>query len=113
MNKLKPGIIQKISTSGGDYKMMDNISQFQRAATYWGVGDVDLFNANDLYDQKNIALVTQTIFAVARAVSYAMMISLLIFIDSFLSATSIQNSEDHSWAPDHQKKTSATSPKTS
>lgn len=69
MNKLKPGIIQKISVSGGDYKMMDNISQFQRAATYWGVGEVDLFNANDLWDQKNIALVTQTIFAVARAVS--------------------------------------------
>lgn len=36
MNKLKPGIIQKIAVSGGDYKMMDNISQFQRAATYWG-----------------------------------------------------------------------------
>lgn len=69
MNKLKPGIIQKIAVSGGDYKMMDNISQFQRAATHWGVGDTDLFNANDLWDQKNIALVTQTIFAVARAVS--------------------------------------------
>lgn len=26
MNKLKPGIIQKINVSGGDYKMMDNIS---------------------------------------------------------------------------------------
>jgi len=69
MNKLKPGIIQKIAVSGGDYKMMDNISQFQRAATHYGVGETDLFNANDLYDQKNIALVTQTIFAVARSVS--------------------------------------------
>lgn len=68
MNKLKPGIIQKINVSGGDYKMMDNISQFQRAAAHWGVGDTDLFNANDLWDMKNIALVTQTIFAVARAV---------------------------------------------
>lgn len=68
MNKLKPGIIQKVNTSGGDYKMMDNLSQFQRAAAHWGVGDVDLFNANDLWDFKNIALVTQTIFAVARAV---------------------------------------------
>jgi transgelin len=68
MNKLNPGTIQKIAVSGGDYKMMDNISQFQRAATFYGVSDVDLFNANDLWDQKNIALVTQTIFAVARAV---------------------------------------------
>jgi len=67
MNKLKPGIIQKINVSGGDYKMMDNISQFQRAAIHWGIAEVDLFNANDLWDFKNIALVTQSIFAVARA----------------------------------------------
>uniref|UniRef100_A0A1B0D0R4 Uncharacterized protein n=1 Tax=Phlebotomus papatasi TaxID=29031 RepID=A0A1B0D0R4_PHLPP len=26
MNRLSPGIIQRINTSGGDYKMMDNIS---------------------------------------------------------------------------------------
>ncbi|XP_070504958.1 muscle-specific protein 20-like [Chironomus tepperi] len=67
MNKLNPGTIQKINISGGDYKMMDNISQFQRAVQHWGVPEVDLFNANDLYDQKNIALVTQTIFAIGRA----------------------------------------------
>lgn len=28
MNKLAPGIIPKINTTGGDYKMMDNISQY-------------------------------------------------------------------------------------
>lgn len=27
MNRLAPGIITKINTSGGDYKMMDNLSQ--------------------------------------------------------------------------------------
>lgn len=27
MNKLAPGIVGKINTSGGDYKMMDNLSQ--------------------------------------------------------------------------------------
>lgn len=27
MNKLAPGIITKVNVSGGDYKMMDNISQ--------------------------------------------------------------------------------------
>lgn len=69
MNKLNPGTIQKITMSGGDYKMMDNISQFQRAAQHYGVPEVDLFNANDLWDQKNISVVTQTIFAIGRAVS--------------------------------------------
>lgn len=69
MNKLHPGIIQKIAITGGDYKMMDNISQFQRAATYYGVPEVDLFGANDLWEQKNLFAVTQTIFAIGRAVS--------------------------------------------
>lgn len=28
MNRLAPGIISKINTTGGDYKMMDNINQY-------------------------------------------------------------------------------------
>lgn len=28
MNKLQPGLITKINTSGGDYKMMDNLNQY-------------------------------------------------------------------------------------
>ncbi len=27
MNRLQPGIITKVNTSGGDYKMMDNLGQ--------------------------------------------------------------------------------------
>lgn len=27
MNKLQPGLISKVNTSGGDYKMMDNLNQ--------------------------------------------------------------------------------------
>ncbi|XP_050305628.1 muscle-specific protein 20-like [Anthonomus grandis grandis] len=66
MNRLQPGIISKINTSGGDYKMMDNLSQFQKACVKYGVPDVDLFQTTDLWDQKNIALVTTTIFAIGR-----------------------------------------------
>lgn len=67
MNRLSPGIVPKINTTGGDYKMMDNISQFQKACIKYGVADVDLFQTTDLWDKKNIALVTTTIFAVGRA----------------------------------------------
>lgn len=28
MNKLQPGLVTKINTSGGDYKMMDNLNQY-------------------------------------------------------------------------------------
>lgn len=72
MNRLSPGIVPKINISGGDYKMMDNINQFQKACIKYGVADVDLFQTTDLWDKKNIALVTTTIFAVGRAVSVLM-----------------------------------------
>ena len=68
MNALAPGIIPKINVSGGDYKMMDNLSQLQKACLKYGVPDLDLFQATDLWDFKNISLVTQSIFGIARAV---------------------------------------------
>lgn len=43
-------------------------ARFQKACIKYGVADVDLFQTTDLWDLKNVALVTQTIFAVARAV---------------------------------------------
>ncbi|XP_066248989.1 muscle-specific protein 20-like [Euwallacea similis] len=66
MNRLQPGIVPRINIGGGDYKMMDNLSQFQKACVKYGVPDVDLFQTTDLWDQKNIALVTTTIFAIGR-----------------------------------------------
>ncbi|XP_047001197.1 muscle-specific protein 20-like [Schistocerca americana] len=66
MNRLQPGIIQKVNVSGGDYKMMDNLSQFHKACVKYGVPDVDLFQTVDLWDKKNIVAVTTTIFAIGR-----------------------------------------------
>jgi hypothetical protein len=44
--------------------------RFQKACTAYGVPDVDLFQTVDLWDRKNIALVTVTIFAIGRTVSF-------------------------------------------
>lgn len=43
-------------------------SRFQKACVKYGVPDVDLFQAVDLMERKNIAQVTNTIFAIGRAV---------------------------------------------
>ena len=43
--------------------------RFQRACSMYGVADVDLFQAVDLIERKNIAQVTNTIFAIGRTVS--------------------------------------------
>lgn len=40
--------------------------RFQKACAQYGVADTDIFQAPDLWEGKNIVLVTTTIFAVGR-----------------------------------------------
>lgn len=64
--------------------MMDNISQFKRAAQFYGVPEVDLFDSNDLWEQKNIFAVTKTVFAVGRAVRKCFSVNFIKFKKYFL-----------------------------
>ncbi|XP_055374414.1 muscle-specific protein 20 [Condylostylus longicornis] len=66
MNKLAPGSIPKINESGGQFKMMENINNFQKAIKDYGVADVDVFQTVDLWEKKDIATVTNTLFALGR-----------------------------------------------
>lgn len=50
--------------------MYTSICRFQKACVKYGVPDVDLFQAVDLMERKNIAQVTNTIFAIGRTVIY-------------------------------------------
>jgi hypothetical protein len=67
INKINPGSVPKINTSGGQFKMMENINMFQKALKDYGVPDLDVFQTVDLWEQKDIAQVTSTIFALGRA----------------------------------------------
>ncbi|CAH0560234.1 unnamed protein product [Brassicogethes aeneus] len=66
MNKLAPGSIPKINTTGGQFKMMENINNFQAAMKAYGVADIDVFQTVDLWEAKDIAGVTNTLFALGR-----------------------------------------------
>lgn len=66
INKLKPGSVPKINSSGGQFKFMENINNFQKAIKDYGVADIDVFQTVDLYEKKDIATVTNTIFALGR-----------------------------------------------
>lgn len=48
------------------FNLQNHFSRFQKACTKYGVPDVDLFQTVDLFDRKNIAQVTMTIFAIGR-----------------------------------------------
>jgi hypothetical protein len=43
-------------------------SRFQEALAKYGVEKVDIFQTNDLFEKKDLANVTNTIFALGRAV---------------------------------------------
>lgn len=64
-----PGCIPKINTSGGQFKMMENINRFQDAAKKWGVPEIDVFQTVDLWERRNISQVNQCLMALGRAVS--------------------------------------------
>ncbi|XP_023014236.1 muscle-specific protein 20 transgelin [Leptinotarsa decemlineata] len=66
INKLAPGSVPKINTSGGQFKMMENINNFQAAIKAYGVADIDVFQTVDLWEKKDIAQVTNTLFALGR-----------------------------------------------
>lgn len=68
MNQLIPGYVQKINTSGGQFKMMENINKFQEGCKKYGVPEIDVFQTVDLWERRNIPQVTQCIFALGRTV---------------------------------------------
>lgn len=67
MNKLKPGSVAKVNSSGGQFKMMENINNFQKALKEYGVSDVDVFQTVDLWEKnKDFASVINCLFALGR-----------------------------------------------
>jgi transgelin len=69
INKIKPGSVPKINTSGASFKLMENINMFQKALKDYGVADLDVFQTVDLWEQKDISTVTMTLYALGREVS--------------------------------------------
>jgi len=67
MNKICPGSIKKINESGSNFKMMENISKFHEAIIKYGVDKVDIFQTNDLAEKRDMGSVTNTMFALGRA----------------------------------------------
>lgn len=47
---------------------MENVQNFQKALKEYGVPDIDVFQTVDLFEKKDIGTVTNTFFALGRAV---------------------------------------------
>ncbi|KAF8570906.1 hypothetical protein P879_07641 [Paragonimus westermani] len=67
INKIKPGSVKRINeNSTMPFKIMENINAFQEAIKAYGVPASDVFQTVDLFEKKDIAQVTQCIFALGR-----------------------------------------------
>ncbi|KAK2703352.1 muscle-specific protein 20-like [Artemia franciscana] len=66
INKLAPGSVTKIQTSGGSFKLMENIQRFQAAVKKYGVPEEEIFQTADLFERRNIPQVTLSLYALGR-----------------------------------------------
>lgn len=65
MNKLSPNSIPKINVSKQNWHQLENLSNFIRAMSSYGMKSVDLFEANDLFENGNMTQVQVSLLALA------------------------------------------------
>ena len=68
INALKPGTIKKINESRLAFKLMENTKNFLQACRQLGVADHDCFETVDLFELKDLNVVTQCLHSLGRAV---------------------------------------------
>ncbi|XP_054982167.1 calponin-1 isoform X2 [Sorex araneus] len=65
INKLQPGSVKKINESTQNWHQLENIGNFIKAVTKYGVKPHDIFEANDLFENTNHTQVQSTLLALA------------------------------------------------
>lgn len=65
INELRPGSVKKISQSAQNWHQLENLSNFIKAITAYGVKPHDIFEANDLFENGNMTQVQTTLLALA------------------------------------------------
>lgn len=66
INKLQPGSVRKINESTQNWHQLENIGNFIKAITAYGVKQHDIFEANDLFENTNLTQVQSTLLALAN-----------------------------------------------
>lgn len=65
MNKLKPKSIPKINVSKQNWHQLENLSNFIKAMSAYGMKSLDLFEANDLFENGNMTQVQVSLLGLA------------------------------------------------
>jgi hypothetical protein len=62
INRLRPGSVKKINTMKAPFKQRENIELFVKGCEAYGLKAQDLFQVNDLYENKNLYMIVDNIF---------------------------------------------------
>jgi len=62
INAIQPGSVKKINTMKAPFKQRENIEMYLKACANYGLKEQDLFQVNDLYENKNLYMVVDNIY---------------------------------------------------
>jgi len=62
INAIEPGSVKKINTMKAPFKQRENIEMYLKACANYGLKEQDLFQVNDLYENKNLYMVVDNIY---------------------------------------------------
>jgi hypothetical protein len=62
INRLQPGSVKKINTMKAPFKQRENIELFLKGCEAYGLKPQDLFQVNDLYENKNLYMIVDNLF---------------------------------------------------
>ncbi|XP_039623122.1 calponin-2-like [Polypterus senegalus] len=65
INRLQPGSVRKVNRSKLNWHQLENLSNFIKAITDYGIKPHDIFEANDLFENGNMTQVQTTLLALA------------------------------------------------
>lgn len=84
-NKMTPGSVKKIQERGTNFQLMENVQRFQAFVKKYGLPEEEIFQTADLFEKRNIAQVTLSLFSLARLVSCSTIVFLSLDLQHLLS----------------------------
>nr|AGN29586.1 calponin-3 [Acartia pacifica]AGN29587.1 calponin-3 [Acartia pacifica] len=63
INAIEPGSVKKINTMNAPFKQRENIEMYLKACTNYGLKEQDLFQVNDLYENKNLYMIVDNFYS--------------------------------------------------
>jgi len=62
INAIEPGSVKKINTMNAPFKQRENIEMYLKGCVAYGLKEQDLFQVNDLYENKNLYMIVDNLY---------------------------------------------------